>query len=366
MANGTHASVGQNQTYRPIGSVPRRPPRHSNPVTSEQRAEEERLATTMAVVDLETPPVGRRGLSKRLLSYPIEADTHGQGHFVIFDIHSLTAGNITGKKQGTGQFQYKSYQMRGQSKRTETQIGLYMPPSVAVSYSTDYAEQEIGMMAGAAADVIGGAMRGELSLGGVVAQATNVENWKAAGAAGIIQAAKALDTVAPGASALAEISMGRIRSSKMELMFRGVGRRNFNYSFMFLPKSAKEAQIVDEIVFEFKRAAMPTYAPPFFGIAEGMYLNIPTTVDISYHYVNDNGSTSENNFLNKISTCFIKDVPVNYGGDRYTAYEENETQRKYHRDGGKNGTGTPPQRTSLSLTFNEIEIITQEAIDEGF
>ena len=68
MTNGTHASVGKNQTYRPIGSVPRRPPRHSNPVTSEQRAEEERLATTMAVVDLETPPVGRRGLSKRLLS----------------------------------------------------------------------------------------------------------------------------------------------------------------------------------------------------------------------------------------------------------------------------------------------------------
>ena len=107
MANGTHASAGQNKpTYRPLGSAPRRPPRHSNPTTNEQRAKEELLATKVAVVDSDTSPVGRRGLSKRLLSYPIEADTHGQGHFVIFDIHSLTAGNITGQKQGTGRFRY--------------------------------------------------------------------------------------------------------------------------------------------------------------------------------------------------------------------------------------------------------------------
>ena len=32
---------------------------------------------------------------------------------------------------------------------------------------------------------------------------------------------------------------------------------------------------------------------------------------------------TENNFLNKISTCFLTmDVQVQYGGDRYTAYEE--------------------------------------------
>ena len=103
--------------YRPLGSAPRRPPRHSNQgLTPEQEEERKRLEHRGALVDPNTQSVGRRGLSKRLLSYPIEADTHGQGHFVIFDIHSLTAGNITGQKQGTGRFQYKSYQMRDKAK----------------------------------------------------------------------------------------------------------------------------------------------------------------------------------------------------------------------------------------------------------
>jgi hypothetical protein len=64
------------------------------------------------------------------------------------------------------------------------------------------------------------------------------------------------------------------------------------------------------------------------------------------------------NFLNKISTCYLTDLSVKYGGDRYKAYKPNRTLR--------GDDGAPPQRTEVSLTFNEIEIITQEDINLGF
>ena len=61
-------------------------------------------------------------------------------------------------------------------------------------------------------------------------------------------ALKAIDAVTPGATALFAMSQGAIISPKMELMFEGIGRRNFSFSFMFIPKSAKEAQAVKDII----------------------------------------------------------------------------------------------------------------------
>ena len=130
----------------------------------------------------------------------------------------------------------------------------------------------------------------------------------------------------------------------------------------------KEAQTVDEIIFEFKRAMTPSYGPALLkGRDNSTFLNIPTTFDIKYFYVSDAGTHKENSFLNKISTCFLTNMDVSYGGERYTAYRESETQRKYGGGiSGHNGRGTPPQKSQLTLAFQEIEIITQEAIDQGY
>ena len=52
---------------------------------------------------------------------------------------------------------------------------------------------------------------------------------------------------------------------------------------------------------------------------------------------------------NKISTCVLKSLQVSYGGDRYKAYE-----------GGR------PVVTSISLAFQEMDLITREKAEEGF
>ena len=81
-------------------------------------------------------------------------------------------------------------------------------------------------------------------------------------------------------------------------------------------------------------------------------MTIPDSFDIRYMY-----QDQQNHFLNKISTCFLENVSVAYGGDRFVAYRPTT---------GLHGAGAPPQRTTLTLQFKELEIITQERIEEGF
>ena len=91
--------------------------------------------------------------------------------------------------------------------------------------------------------------------------------------------------------------------------------------------------------------------PEYVG-ATGRSMTIPDTFDIEYMY-----RSNTNNFLNKISTCFCSGVQVAYGGDRYITYDTTD---------GVHGKGNPPQRTTLTLSFKEMEIITRERVDQGF
>ena len=63
---------------------------------------------------------------------------------------------------------------------------------------------------------------------------------------------KGAELAAPGAQAMMAIHQGKVITPKLELMFKGVGRRSFSYEFNFIPKSEKEAIEVEKIVKEFK------------------------------------------------------------------------------------------------------------------
>ena len=59
--------------------------------------------------------------------------------------------------------------------------------------------------------------------------------------------------------------------------------------------------------------------------------------------------SAENQYLNKISTCALESMDVNYGAERFVAYE-----------------GGVPQTTKITLKFKELEIITKKQIEQGF
>jgi len=71
-----------------------------------------------------------------------------------------------------------------------------------------------------------------------------------------------------------------------------------------------------------------------------------------------------NPFLNRVSSSYLTSVDVSYGGDRFKAYESTTTNARKGYEGG--GEGPPPQKTTLSLNFREIEMMSRERIEAGF
>ena len=220
--------------------------------------------------------------SSKNLAYPLNVeDDPEQGHYIIFYIYEIDDAKV--KKQGAaivkgvkgnsaaaqkdlqnadtsgltmqaGSGAGKSLAMkRPPMKKMDQAIALYMPASVKVEYKTNYSDQQIGAMAQVGADVVSDVRSGK---------GVSEIFGGAAGGLGTALAVGAVDKagkMVQGAQALGQIATGMAISSKFELQFDGVERRDFSYSFTFIPKSEQEAQVVEEIVYAFKKNMMPSY-----------------------------------------------------------------------------------------------------------
>ena len=237
---------------------------------------------------------------------------------------------------------------RAPTTRLDTAIALYMPPTVNVTYASNYVDTEIGSAANLAGKIFDGADAAQ-GVANNITQAVNQMLDKEAigefadflrkmglGAAGIIPGAQ-------GARELYEMKQGSIMTNRMELAFKGLPKRSFQYTFKMIPKSEKEANEVRNIVNAFKINMLPEMVD-----SSTKRLRVPNTFDIKYMYVGQ-----ENEYLHKISTCVLENMNVTYGGDRYKTFEAN-------------AEGAPPVETTITLNFKEMEQITRERAREGF
>jgi hypothetical protein len=219
-----------------------------------------------------------------------------------------------------------------------------MPPSVSVEYNMKYGDTEIGAIAEGANSAIQAFSDEGGGLDGMTAGAKSGLKSAVANEAAALRAKAA----PAGTQALLEIKSGAIMTPRMELMFEGLSRRNFSYNFTFLPKSVKEAETVEEIVKLFKFHSASDFGgalSDIMGGADGVRtMTIPDLFDIKYMHMG-----SDNTHLNKIKTCVLSSISVDYGAERYTAY-----------DGGR------PQTTKLALSFTELELITKTYIADGY
>ena len=231
---------------------------------------------------------------------------------------------------------------RPRTTRLDTAISMYMPASVSVSYGADYVDTPIGVGTSELNKA------GNVDLQSDAGRETIKSGLKNVGAAvkreGIDSLGK-LDGLS-GIREVAEMRDGVIFADRMELAFKGIGKRQFSFDFKMMPRSQAEADEIRDIIYAFKFNMMPEYV----GTTKGNQMKIPNTFDIQYMYQN-----AENNYLNKISTCFLKDMTVTYGGDRYKTFDQSSTD-----------AGAPPIETTIKLNFLEIEMITRERIAEGF
>jgi len=253
----------------------------------------------------------------------------------IIEGYDGTSESLPGTTRSRGRKDSSSLQLQSPTTtQLTTAIALYMPPSVQVSYGADYSDESISIRADIGAGII------QAFKDGSDAKETALTTLDTFEVGMKTAAIAALDAVAPGSKAIAQIQTGRAITPKMELMFNGIGRREFSYEFNFIPKSQEEAAMVKQIIYEFKYHMASDFVEGT-GMRE---MEIPSTFDIQYQYLG-----KENTSLNKISTCVLEKVDVSYGGDRFQTYEDGV-----------------PQQTKLSLAFKELEIITKSRIYEGY
>ena len=330
-------------------------------------------SATGSVVQNSYSKLAANPFKNKVITYPEDLGNSQQAHYVQFFINEQVNANVN-FKSGLGflsnnDVEYDDYNVggsvsalekgspaqsdksslsvpRAETKRLQSSIALYMPASVAVAQTSKYGEVEMGAAVNAALTAYKGIKEG----GGLLTSEVYEAVKQSAGEA-IVEIGKSVaDTFAPGAKAAIDIKRGKILSNRMEMTFEGVDRREFSFEFKFLPKTENEAIAVDEIVQMFRFYMAPSFDG---GLDTSRTYIVPSTFDIHYMY---NGN--ENKFINKISTCVCTAANVTYGGERTQFFRPTTL--------GEKAGSTPPVETSISLSFKELEVITQEKIAAGY
>ena len=264
---------------------------------------------------------------------------HNAGHFVRFNSKVQMNEGLTLTGGAHAELPDNSAQNivvpRPPRRHSVGSVTLYMPAQINVSQKVNYGEPEMGIAVGSvisgvknlgAADSIGGGIEG-------------IKNTFQSSTGGIGQlSADAVEGIgATGAGSAKQINSGKVINNTTELMFEGIDRRAFSFSFRLIPHNAAEADQIQNIVNSFRYHMAPS--KPGDG-AFGRTLVAPSTYDINYSHQAE---------LHRISECVLESVDVKYGGDRPQFYRDNR-----------------PTETELTLQFKELEIMTKDRIEEGF
>ena len=318
------------------------------------------------------------------ISYPRDLESNGLGHYILFyamsnnfdsvDSDIKAAGkigvqvnpgggaeaigpgislfnNIRGLKTGAGKYRpftaiktENSVLAKKVTHKTATAaISIYMPPGVKVSYSMEYDQNPTNT-----AGTIGKGIA-DTGSGGTTAENLKTILQSGVGALGnygkklIDEVGESLELGRP--AELISKSVGVAFNPHEEQFFNKPNFRTFSYTFDFWPKNEDEMEDVNKIIFLFKYHMHP-------GMVEGVggrLFKVPSEFEIHYAYLG-----LENEYLNKISRCVLKDMNVEYGpGEQFSTF----------RPGAK---GAAPVTTKMTLEFAETQFITKNEIAEGY
>ena len=232
------------------------------------------------------------------------------------------------------------------TSRITDSIALYLPPNVSQSTSATYngmATGIIGMAAAGGANLLDAMQRNDFegAANSIVstAQTLTQEGLKKT-AVGIVEAA----VDAEGTNELIGKAFGQADNPYMEVLFDKMELRTFSYNFKFAPRNKDERDDVQKIIALFRFHM----APELKG-ANNRFLTLPSEFDIHYMYQHKDGTASENDFYNRIATCVCTGCDVNYTPDGVKSFDD----------------GSPTQIT-MTLTFQETELLTKERVNEGY
>ena len=222
-------------------------------------------------------------------------------------------------------------------RRTTDTVALYMPSSLSFNYSQSYdtphmSSNILGIAGAVASTAIEGSRINPDQLG------RNLSPF-------FMNYLAKLPIFGKGGSAVFTASTGLVQNPMMEVLYSSPNLREFDFNFMFYPRSEKEALEVQKIIERIKFHQ----APEIKSNSGGFFLIPPSEFDIKFMY---NGKENPN--IDKISTCVLTSISVDYAKEGFTAFEvagENDPQL------GRTGM---PTGIAMSLKFKETQILTKE------
>jgi len=195
-----------------------------------------------------------------------------------------------------------------------------------VSYKMTYDEYDAGIMAG----LMGGSSAIDAKLPGRAGEAISRSMLALADLGKIAGLGSAKENI---------LSASAVQTNAFrEVYFKAINFRNFSFNYTFLPASEAEVYNVKKIIDLFKFHMHPELS------SDGLFYVYPSQFEIAYYY-----SGGENPFLNRISTCVLTDMNVEYGSQFFTSFN--------------NGA---PTEIKLTLMFKELELLTKERIVKGY
>ena len=232
------------------------------------------------------------------------------------------------------------------TKRITDSVAIYLPPNVQDTTTASYTGAATGIVGAAAAGAFG------------VIESMGKKDYEAA-ASGLVDAAKAIVgegaikaateiteaiSGAEGTRGLINKAFGQADNPYMEVLFDAMQLRTFTYNFTFSPKNREETEDVQKIIQLFR-----FHMSPELKGAANRFLTLPSEFDIHYMYQAQDGQASENDYYNKIATCVCTGCDVNYTPDGVKSFE-----------------GGAPTKITMTLNFQETELLTKERINEGY
>lgn len=239
------------------------------------------------------------------------------------------------------------------NKRISKTILLYLPSNLKTSYGVEYTEENFDTMV----ETLGSLKTIGRSLANLVGQAPQDNNQAAMQAA--FQETYARHALAKASKMLGgmigaeNLNLGEYYAAKSRRvanpftvnLFKSVKRRSFEFSFRFTPRSLPEVAMVNNIIKYFRMYALPKRSEEL----AGRYLDYPAEFRIKFFH---NGI--ENQFLPKIARCALKDVSLTFGDEQFTTFTPVENW------------GAAPTKIDMTLSFEELEIMTQNRIAQGY
>jgi hypothetical protein len=225
--------------------------------------------------------------------------------------------------------QVNSQRMRKANIRQKETIALYMPHKLNVANFNTYEAPDFKLL---------NEIKGIVSLD--TEAIAPILRRKLANVADSAVAILGADLNLKSAIAAAE---GRVENPRKETLYQSPELRKFEFSFEFAPRNQDESKQLFEIIKTFKHHAYPSIA------GGGYFFNMPSEFELQFYSVIDE-TAYENVWLNRIGRCVLQEINIDYTAAGVVSFFNNGA----------------PTNINMTLTFQEVELITQDKIDMGY